>query len=556
MFSRIRTWLLPWTLIGMSVASSMASADAASVALALEAELNTLEPAKPELRGLPIAWPGLLPRFYAQRGFRPAWDRAEIVDQLLAAIRASHEDGLTPEDYYLTPLTALVQELRREPVGDEAQAELDVLCTEALLRLSYHLAFGKVDASAFDAQWNYGRVLPPEDKLVAIVEGMVEATDLRARVEGLKPTHYLYVTLKQELSRYRDIAARGGWRSLPGGPPLKEGMTDARVAPLRTRLALTGEVAAATDQPDVFDPALTAAVHAYQTRLGLPVTGVVDAAMMAELNVPVATRIDQMRVNLDRGRALLQDLPDAFVVVNVAAFDAFVVRAGKVVWRARVQVGKPLRRTPIFRAELSYLVLNPTWTVPPSILAQDILPEAHKSAKAITRRHLKVYDRNGRELNPSQIAWSKFRNGTTPYTLRQDAGPRNALGRVKLMFPNRYSVYMHDTPAQELFEAGERNFSSGCVRVERALELAQLLLDDPVKWGEAKIGQVVASQRTTHVSLPTKLPILLSYWTAWADDQHRVHFRRDAYGRDAQWLKQLSGGFVLPKRTLLAMSAK
>jgi murein L,D-transpeptidase YcbB/YkuD len=244
------------------------------------------------------------------------------------------------------------------------------------------------------------------------------------------------------------------------------------------------------------------------------------------------------------------------VVVNVAAFEAFLVRKNKRVWSARVQVGKPLRRTPIFRSTLSYLVLNPTWTVPPSIIEQDILPEAKKSVKAITRRHLKVYDRSGRELNPAGVPWRKLRADRFPYVLRQDPGPRNSLGRVKLMFPNDYAVYMHDTPAQELFTAGERNFSSGCVRVERPLELAQLLLDDPAKWGEAQIAKVVASEETTHVSLPKKLPVLLVYWTAWVDDQQRANFRRDAYEHDAAWLKQLRGGFVIRKRSLLALSSE
>lgn len=551
MFARFAAWLLAALLVS-GLTRSAARADAASVALALEAQLQALEPQKAELRGLRIAWPELLHQFYSQRGFRPVWDRSSAVAELLRAVRASHDDGLDPEDYYLTPLSSMQAELAARDGGDTAGAEFDLLCSEALIRLCYHLVFGKVDASRFDPQWNYGRPLPPDERVVTILASIVDASDLFARVEALKPTHYLYVSLKRELVRYRQLASAGSAQPLPSGMPLKEGMIDGRVALLRARLALSGDLASTTGQADHFDATLTAALGQYQTRLGLPVTGVLDPKTLAELNVPVGVRIDQMRVNLDRGRVLLRDLPEDFVVVNVAAFEAFVVRAGKVVWKGRVQVGKPVRRTPIFRATLSYLVLNPTWTVPPSIIAQDILPE--RSAKAVTRRHLKVYDRSGRELDPAGIAWSKFRSGTIPYVLRQDPGPKNSLGRVKLMFPNRYSVYMHDTPAQELFEAGERNFSSGCVRVERALELAQLLLDDPIKWGEKQMAQVIASQRTTHVALRKPLPVLLSYWTAWADDQGRVHFRRDAYQRDSQWLKQLADGFAVHKPLLAAVS--
>ncbi len=217
----------------------------------------------------------------------------------------------------------------------------------------------------------------------------------------------------------------------------------------------------------------------FQQRMGLESDGVIGAGTVTELNVPVAERIRLLRVNLDRGRVIMHDLPEQFVIVNIAGFTAYLVRGQDIAWSARVQVGKTYRKTPLFRSEINYLVFNPTWTVPPGIIARDILPAAKADPASISRRGLKVLDSGGREVDPASVDWSRFRGGNIPYTLRQDPGPKNALGRVKLMFPNPYLVYLHDTPSQDLFDRAERAFSSGCVRVERALELAELVLNEP-----------------------------------------------------------------------------
>jgi murein L,D-transpeptidase YcbB/YkuD len=204
-----------------------------------------------------------------------------------------------------------------------------------------------------------------------------------------------------------------------------------------------------------------------------------------------------------------------------------------VVWNARAQVGKTYRRTPMFRSAIDHLVLNPTWTVPPGIIRNDILPAAHRDPTSITRRGLDVLDASGNKIDPQSIDWSRYKSGNIPYTLRQEPGPKNALGRVKFMFPNSYSVYLHDTPSSALFESSDRAFSSGCVRVERPLELAALLLDDPSAWNAAVIRQVIDAGSMRPVTLPTKVPVLLAYWTAWLDPQGRVNFRRDVYEQDS-----------------------
>jgi murein L,D-transpeptidase YcbB/YkuD len=215
-----------------------------------------------------------------------------------------------------------------------------------------------------------------------------------------------------------------------------------------------------------------------------------------------------------------------------------------------VQVGRPYRRTPLFRSEISYLVFNPTWTVPPGIIAKDILPAAKANPASITKKGLKVLDANGREVDPASIDWSRFKSGHIPYTLRQDPGPNNALGRVKLMFPNDYLVYLHDTPSQALFERADRAFSSGCVRVERALELAERVLDDPAQWNAQSIDAVIRGGKLQNVTLKRRMPLLLVYWTAWVDLDGRVNFRRDLYDQDAKWAEALDATFRVRSRPL------
>ena len=251
------------------------------------------------------------------------------------------------------------------------------------------------------------------------------------------------------------------------------------------------------------------------------------------LNVPIDARLGQIEVNLERGRWLLHDLSPTFIVVNVAGFRVYYLRDGELVWSGRAQVGKPFRQTPIFRSTITYLVLNPTWTVPPGIFANDILPALKRDSGYLAKRGLSVIDSEGRPVT-APIDWASMTPRRFPYLLRQGPGPENALGRVKFMFPNEHSVYLHDTPSRALFEKSERAFSSGCIRVENPLELARLLLEEQTGWDADAIAVAVATGETRTVTLQSKLPVLLTYWTAWVDRDGVLQFRSDVYGRDAK----------------------
>ena len=315
-------------------------------------------------------------------------------------------------------------------------------------------------------------------------------------------------------------------------------LLDPRVADVATRLAATGDLPANAVRADParYDEPLKVAVLRFQTRMGLTADGAIGAGTVTALNTPVLARINQLRINLDRARVLMDDLPKRFVIVNIAGFQVYVLDGETVIWRSRVIVGKPFRQTPVFKSAINHLVFNPTWTVPPTILRHDIAPAARKNPAYVTKKGLKVINSAGKVVSPYSVNWS----GSIPYTLRQDGGPTNALGRVKFMFPNPYSVYLHDTPSKTLFDTPMRTLSSGCVRVQNPFELVQILMaaDDPT-WTPEKSQAIVDSMKTTQVDLKTPVPVLLAYWTAWVDNNGLMNFRKDVYDRDAQWLKAL-----------------
>jgi murein L,D-transpeptidase YcbB/YkuD len=487
--------------------------------------------------GVAIAAPGLVAQLYEHRGFAREWS-PEASEQLARAIDAAEADGLNPEDYLRSPLA-------KAPAG----IERDLLQTDALVRLLYHLLLGKVDPTRFDPNWNFTRKLHLTDP-VTFVQEVIDSGEVYERIEREKPQLDLYRRLKAAYAREREIAKAGGWKAVPAGATLKPGVTGARVSALRARLAAEGDLdPAGARGGDTYDAALEAAVRAFQERHGLDADGAVGAGTLAELDVPVAARLSQLRVNLERARWLLHDLPPEFVLVNVAGFQVYLVRNDAVAWRARAQVGKPFRATPIFRAEMTYLVLNPTWTVPPGILAADILPAQRRDHGTLARKGLEVVDMQGNVVPADSIDWSTATPRNFRYMLRQPAGPTNALGRIKFMFPNTHSVYLHDTPSKNLFDRSHRAFSSGCIRIENPLELATFVLEGQKGWDRAALDAAIAEGKTRTVVLAKRVPVLLMYWTAWVDAAGTLQFRRDLYGRDAKVAEGLAGPFrVRPAR--------
>jgi murein L,D-transpeptidase YcbB/YkuD len=504
-----------------------------------------------DLRGDRIVADELVARFYETRQFQPAWRESSRLDALVAAIEGLTDDGLDPAAYHLESLRSYRLDVR---IGSaltlEDRADLDLLATDAFMLAAHHLYLGKVDPQQLSPQWNFTERPFEIERGLAMLSERLAAGRVRETLDAARPQHAWYQRGRERLREYRALAARGGWPTVPEGPTLRPGMVDARVPVLRRRLAITHDFIAPAQatEPDLYDVALEAGVKAFQERHGLTADGVVGAGTLRAMNVPVSARIDQIRVNLERGRWALHEIKGDFVLVDVAGFHVSYFRADEPVWTSKVVVGRDQRETPVFRSTITYVVFNPTWTIPPGILVKDKLPELRRNPGALRRMHIRVLDGSGREVDPYAIEWQRYGpDRLPPYQFRQDPGPDNALGLVKIMFPNPYFVYLHDSPAKSLYEQDQRTFSSGCIRVQRPFELAQLLLADP-QWDQAAIEAVIAKGETRTVSLATPVPVLILYWTAQPRPDGQVIFHNDVYDRDAPLLAALDG----PARPVLA----
>ena len=505
------------------------------------------------VRGRRIVLTDIVARYYESQQFQPKWRDPARLDLLVAALADLEDDGLDPADYHIEALQSFRTDLRAATALQPAeQADLEFLATDAMMLSLYHLYLGKVDPVQLNSQWNFSTRPVSVERGFERLSAALDSGQIRETFERARPQHVWYQRGREALRTYRALAAAGGWSPISDGPTMKLGLDDPRVPALRYRLTVTGDLAGDLQPPAppmnlAFDAELEVAVKRFQERHGLTADGAVGPGTRATLNVPVSARIDQIRINLERGRWVLHEIQGEFVLVNVAGFDVAYFRDNEPIWTSKVIVGRPYRETPIFRSMITYVVVNPTWTIPPGILVKDKLPVIQRDPGYLKRNNIRVIDSAGREVNPYSVDWSRYSGGRLPpYQLRQDPGDDNALGLVKIMFPNPYLVYLHDTPSKSLFDKDERIFSSGCIRVEKAFELAELVLNDPVRWNRAALDAAVATKKTQTVNLARPVPVLILYWTAQPRPDGQVIFRNDVYGRDPATLAALNGTFRRP----------
>jgi len=528
-------------------AAATAAVAQSDLSEALRLEIEGLQvTGRLELAGADVASAPLLAEFYERRQFEPAWMAAEQAEQLHALIVASDADGLDPADYHPAAVARAAEALAAPGALSAAErAELDIVLTDALVRLAYHQRFGKINPYTLDPQWNFNRQFDDTDP-VTVLQATIDAPSLREHLDRVIPRGWFYVAMRDALARYRNIAAAGGWPMVPEGPVLRPGGTDRRVSALARRLTATGDMPEdlASRQRDQYSPELEQAVRRFQARHGLDVDGIVGAGTLSEMNVPAGRRVQQLEINLERARWVLNDISERFVLVNIAGFRVYVVQDRQFVWESRAQVGRTYRKSPVFRDEMKYLVFNPTWTVPYSIATRDLLPQIKEDPGFFENRGFDLRDRQSKAVEPSSVDWSQVASGRFPYTLVQRPGAANALGRVKFMFPNEYAVYLHDTPSKYLFDRADRSFSSGCIRVENPFELAEILLGAD-GWNQEKFQQVLDTGKERTVFLSEPVPVLLLYWTAQANPDGTVSFFRDIYARDAAIQEALDAPFSL-----------
>ncbi|UCF84104.1 MAG: L,D-transpeptidase family protein [Desulfobacteraceae bacterium] len=497
-----------------------------------------------------LCGPDALTRFYLNRVFKPAWSDNDgplpQATDLVKKIREADRDGLRPDDYHFANIEALLAEvafhkITNRPFDPSILADLDLLLTDAFLLYGSHLLTGHVNPETIQSEW---LIKTREADLVVILETALNTNEIEKALENLLPQYAGYVGLKKALSQYRNILKGGGWSEVPSGSIMEKGDRATRVCALKTRLSISGDLELpAENDCNIFDGDLDRAVRRFQERHGLQLDGIVGRSTLKALNIPVNQQVGQLKSNLERWRWLPQTLGSRYILVNIANFELRIVENGQTVIKMPVVVGRRYRRTPVFTGNMTYLELNPHWHVPHSIAREDILPKVQKDPQYLIRQNMKVFqswEANAPEIAPESVDWSKITSRNLSFKLRQEPGPANALGRVKFMFPNKFSVYLHDTPAKELFKKPKRSFSSGCIRVEKPIELIAYLFRNDPNWTRQKIREVINSDKTQIVQIPEPIPVHLLYWTAWVDSEGRIHFRDDVYGRDKRLIRALS----------------
>lgn len=479
---------------------------------------------QPDAERDPLLAPQATETFHASHPDQLVWADEGLYGQLIDAIQGLSDHGLTPAQYHLDAL------LRLQP---DRQAR-DRLATDAWLSAAAHLASGKLDPVSIEPDWTAGSRATDLGQTLAAA---LSAHDIANSLEQLAPTQPQYLALRDEYRRLRQQEPVVELQ-VPEGPILRAGTSGARVVALQQRLAqlelLTGDY-----QGGLMDAPTVAAVRLFQALQDLEPDALVGPATLAALNLGQQEKLDKLRVNLERWRWLPDDLGRRHLRVNIASFSITSWEDSAPVRTHLAIVGRTYRMTPAFSDEIEYLIFNPWWEVPDSIAQLDKLPLFRQHPELVTEQGFQVLDRDGQLVDPASIDWNALSRGNFPYRLRQEPGENNALGWVKIMFPNPHNVYLHDTPAQELFEQRQRAFSSGCIRTQFPLELARWLLAETPGWDDGRIESILDSGEETRVNLARRVPVHILYLTAVSEEGNGIRYLHDIYQRDARVLAGL-----------------
>lgn len=520
---------------------------AAAVSQAIAAAIGTAEPVTAgdsttaELRVL-----------YRDSEHSLIWfDRAmprPVLDSLFDALEHADRHGLDPSSYDVAKLRRAQRELDTLSAPTAGQlADLDVGASRGALRYLRAVSVGRVSPEG----QGY-KLVPAQSGLdyPALVRSASERGRFGTVVDSVEPQYPVYRRLETALARYRGLAARGDGDSVViAGDRLNEGDTSTVVPALARRLMLTGDLTSTDSVGSIYDSAIVAGVKRFQARHSLAADGVIGSGTLAELNTPIADRVEQLELALERLRWFPRVAPGRMVMVNIPFFElhAYDQTLSDPLFEMEVVVGKTGRdgryQTPIFADSIRYLVFRPFWFVPESIAVNEIIPEARKDSTYLTNHSYEIVPKwsdSVAALEPTPERFDSVDAGEL--YIRQRPGPINSLGRVKFLFPNSGDIYLHDTPERNLFRNPRRSFSHGCVRISRPAEMAVWLLDNERKWSMKAVEKAMAADHPETVALPHKVPIVLFYMTATVDPDGTVRFADDPYGYDAKLAAALGGG--------------
>lgn len=463
--------------------------------------------------------------YYQTNQFSLIWHDEEgqlssLADELVNTVAHLADEGLNPEDYHYGLM---------ENLNALSLIEREILLSDAYLTLASHLMAGKVDALQIKSEW---KSVPKSRNLESFLPRLAGAESLIPILDSIRPADSRYQKMMAALAFFRTLTG-SDWKPLASTPAIKTaGTVDARLQEIARRLMLFQDLAPDWSGSN-YDEEFIQAVKIFQHRHGLKEDGQVGRETFNALNISPEQRVQQLLVNLERMRWLDAKLGDKYVLVNIAGFSLKVIENNRLVLEMPVVVGREFRKTPVFSDRIRYLVLNPRWVVPFKLAVEDKLPEIRTDLTYLSRFGFKVYQGDSSTpIDPNAIDWTQLTKRNFNLRLIQDPGPLNALGQIKFMFPNEFDVYLHDTPARDLFKLPQRDFSSGCIRVSEPIDLAVDLLSG-TEWNREKIMQQLASTETSTVHLKQAIPVHIEYWTAWSDHEGVLNFRKDIYKRDS-----------------------
>lgn len=476
--------------------------------------------------------------FYNKRYYRAIWFDENDFDNnpnlLLKEIKNSYQEGLEPEDYYFELIKGYLNDDKL--FSEESLAKraiLDILLTNSYLNLASDYLSGKIDPEVILADYNYH---DDELEIQQLLDLLVKKDNISQILNSKLPTSRIYRTLREKLYYYRDSGYIKGWPTIEYGEKISENDQGARVKQLINNLTARNYLDQnQIETEDYFSQQVTAAVRKFQSDNGLKTDGIVGNHTIRALNISLQQRIKQLIINMERWRWLPETLGKRYIYVNIADYNLKLFDNSQLLMEMKTIVGREQRRTPVFSDQIQYLVFNPYWYVPNSIAVKDKLPLIKKDYNYLIENNFSLFQYRADKLvriNPAAVNWNRVTKQNFNYLLRQNPGDQNALGRVKFMFPNKFSVYLHDTPSKHLFSENERGFSSGCIRIEKPVDLAEYLLSDQEEWDRESIEAEMKKDREKKVYLKNPIQIYLQYNTAWVDSDGNLNFREDIYNRD------------------------
>lgn len=490
------------------------------------------------IRGERLFSDAILPEFYDSFGFQLIWEDSLKQESALKALSNTYLDGLDPKDYHLQAIADL---LSQNSEDYEIRAGIDLLITDGLIRYGTQLLNGKTDARNLEPTLTFEERLLSEDMMHQMAQDL-KVGNVSAIITRMRPRSRYYDAMMRGLAHYQMLADSGGWRPIAlSVQKIEPGDTIADLISIRERMRLEGDLAGEdayiTDSlGQIYDLALLKAVKHFQVRHGLNPDGVIGRGTVAAMNISALEKVDLLKINMERLRWIHPDLDSNFVLVNIAGFDLRLVQKDSLTWQTRVVTGKVATATPVFKDEIEYIEFNPYWSVPFSISNGEILPILKKTPGYLRKNDMELLSMSGNLVASNSVDFTSF-GSKMPYMLRQGPGDGNALGRVKFLFPNTFSIYLHDTPSKSLFAREERAFSHGCIRVEDPMVLAEKLLADQ-GITRSDIDSLVNAKSNKRITLEKPVPILITYSTAFADGS-TIYFFKDVYKRDEALRKTL-----------------